>query len=111
MAPGQQQPMSQASSLIVGTTNEWTWVNCANVVFQSGTYGTRGTAAPSNVPGARDYATGWTDAADDFWLFGGVGYDSAGVANGQINDLWKYEPWRKWRRPIPVAPPSPSSRA
>ena len=31
----------------------------------------------------------WTDAAGNFWLFGGNGYDSAGTS-GYLNDLWKY---------------------
>ena len=31
----------------------------------------------------------WTDAAGNVWLFGGLGYDSAGTL-GYLNDLWKY---------------------
>ena len=34
-------------------------------------------------------AVTWTDAAGNFWLFGGLGYDSAGTL-GYLNDLWKY---------------------
>lgn len=72
---------------------EWSWVNGANLGAQKGTYGTQGTAAPSNVPGARYLAITWTDAAGNIWLFGGVGIDSTGnVAGGNLNDLWKYEP-------------------
>jgi hypothetical protein len=63
----------------------------SNVVNQEGKYGTQGTAAASNIPGARDVAVAWTDAAGNFWFFGGYGYDSAGTA-GLLNDLWKYEP-------------------
>jgi hypothetical protein len=33
--------------------NEWTWMGGSNVVNQKGTYGTRGTAAAGNGPGAR----------------------------------------------------------
>jgi len=69
---------------------EWTWVNGANVANQIGTYGTLGTAAPGNIPGARYGGVGWTDPAGDFWLFGGYGYDATG--NIFLNDLWKYEP-------------------
>ena len=32
---------------------KWTWVSGSNTANQAGIYGTRGTAAPSNVPGAR----------------------------------------------------------
>jgi len=69
--------------------NEWTWMGGVNVVNQMGTYGTLGTAAPSNVPGARFTPAAWTDSTGDFWLFGGYGYDSAG-SEGALNDLWKY---------------------
>ena len=40
-------------------------------------------------PGARVGAVTWKDAAGNFWLFGGYGYD--GNANvGFLNDLWEY---------------------
>jgi|HubBroStandDraft_1064217.scaffolds.fasta_scaffold09513_5 hypothetical protein len=70
---------------------EWTWMGGSNVATQQGIYGTRGTAASGNVPGARQDAIGWTDAAGNFWLFGGYGYDSAG-SRDNLNDLWEYEP-------------------
>src|ERR1035438_2698983 len=72
------------------SANEWTWVNGANIANQSGTYGTLGTAAPSNVPGARTWAVSATDASGDFWLFGGNGRDSTENGAGYLNDLWKY---------------------
>jgi N-acetylneuraminic acid mutarotase len=68
---------------------EWTWVSGSNLGRQSGVYGVQGIAASGNVPGARESAVSWTDAAGDFWLFGGLGYDSAG-SMGELNDLWKY---------------------
>jgi hypothetical protein len=75
--------------------NQWTWVGGANFTGQSGIYGTEGTAAASNTPGARAEATSWTDPSGNFWLFGGNGNDAAGVSNLVIggdyrNDLWKY---------------------
>jgi len=73
------------------TTLEWTWVSGSNTVDQAGSYGTQGTAAPSNVPGARDTAVSWIDSSGNLWLFGGWGYDSAGDI-GHLNDLWKYDP-------------------
>jgi len=69
--------------------SEWAWMGGANTTNQSGTYGTIGVAASSNIPGARDNATGWIDAHGVFWLFGGFGFDSAGTS-GDLNDLWKY---------------------
>jgi hypothetical protein len=70
-------------------TNQWTWVSGSNLQNQIGTYGTKGTPAASNVPGARDSAVSWTDTSGNLWLFGGEGDDSVGNY-GQLNDLWKY---------------------
>ncbi len=80
--------------------NQWTWVGGQNVAEQGGIYGTLGTAAPGNIPGAREQAASWTDPSGDLWLFGGLGDDSTvpsnGIANNTIylgvylNDLWKY---------------------
>jgi Galactose oxidase, central domain len=70
------------------SAGQWTWVSGANVVNQQGTYGTQGTADPSNTPGARYSATSWMDKQGNFWLFGGMGYDSTGTV-GYLNDLWK----------------------
>ena len=30
-----------------------------------------------------------TDLSGDFWLFGGLGFDSSGV-QGNLNDLWSF---------------------
>jgi len=73
------------------TSKEWTWVSGSNGFAQPGTYGVQGTAAPSNVPGAREYGASWTDQSGNFWLFGGFGYDSAGTYQ-ILNDLWKFTP-------------------
>jgi N-acetylneuraminic acid mutarotase len=67
----------------------WTWIAGANVVGARGVYGTLGTPAASNAPGARYFASTWVDAAGNFWLFGGIGYDATG-ASGDLNDLWEY---------------------
>ena len=68
----------------------WTWVSGSNTIESSGTYGTKGTVAVGNVPGARHIAVSWTDASGNFWLFGGFGRDSAGLV-GHLNDLWKWD--------------------
>jgi N-acetylneuraminic acid mutarotase len=70
-------------------SKQWTWVNGANISNQAGTYGTQGTPDAANVPGARDNAASCTDAAGNFWLFGGDGYDAVGT-NGELNDLWEF---------------------
>jgi hypothetical protein len=70
---------------------DWIWIDGANSIGQSGTYGTLGTAAAANIPGARTWAATWIDASGNAWFFGGNGYD--GSANlGNLNDLWKFTP-------------------
>ena len=71
------------------TTKNWTWVSGPQTLNQVGSYGTLGAASASNQPGARQAATTWTDAAGNFWMFGGTGIDAVG-GNGQLNDLWEY---------------------
>jgi len=70
---------------------KWAWASGSNTVDQAGTYGTLGTADPSNVPGAREQAVTWADPAGLLWLFGGNAFDSSGYV-GLINDLWTYDP-------------------
>jgi N-acetylneuraminic acid mutarotase len=69
-------------------TSEWTWVSGSSTEDEMGVYGVRGTADPSNVPGARDGAASWIDARGIIWLFGGAGIDNFDT----INDLWKFDP-------------------
>lgn len=70
---------------------EWTWMSGSNTTAAKGVYGTEGTAAAANVPGAREGARSWMDANGNLWLFGGMGLDSTGAV-GYLNDLWEYSP-------------------
>ena len=70
---------------------EWTWISGDATINQHSVYGTRGVADPLNKPGARQSAATWTDAAGNFWLFGGVGY-ALRDSPGSLSDLWKYNP-------------------
>ena len=79
------------------TAKTWTWVNGADVTNQAGVYGTQGTTATTNVPGAREYTVGWNDGNGNSWLFGGEGVDSTGIVL-DLNDLWRYQ--------LPTAPAS-----
>jgi hypothetical protein len=65
-------------------TGMWTWISGSNSTDALGVYGTRGVGAPSNVPGARGAAAGWSDSQGNLWLFGGGG------SLGMWNDLWQY---------------------
>jgi N-acetylneuraminic acid mutarotase len=73
------------------STNGWVWMGGGSSPNQPGVYGTLGTAAAGDIPGARANAVSWTDSKGNFWLMGGAGYDSAGN-EGNLNDLWKFSP-------------------
>jgi N-acetylneuraminic acid mutarotase len=68
---------------------QWTWEGGSNLAWGNANYGTKGVAAATNVPGARDGGATWTDREGNFWLFGGGGLDSAN-GEGVLGDLWKY---------------------
>ena len=72
----------------------WTWIGGPQITTKlssvnSGSYGTKGIAAASNLPSGRQSAVTWTDSSGNFWLFGGFGYSSLGIV-GDLNDLWEY---------------------
>jgi N-acetylneuraminic acid mutarotase len=62
-------------------TMQWTWVSGSNVVNAVTVPGTKGVAAPANVPGSCNDAVSWNDSSDNFWLFSG---------NDGFNDLWEF---------------------
>jgi hypothetical protein len=75
----------------------WALVGGSTVGDTAGTYGTQNN--PGGNPGGRWAAATVTDAAGNFWLFGGQGIDSAGTS-GLLNDLWEYNAtanqWTWW---------------
>jgi hypothetical protein len=76
------------------TSGLWTWVSGSSTVTDaSGVYGTKGTAAPGNVPGARENAVSWVDTSGNLWLFGGAyttyPAEAASITHQQ-NDLWRF---------------------
>lgn len=62
------------------SSNTWTWWGGSKTVEAKET---------ANTPGARVGATAWIDSSGNFWLFGGIADDSAGVT-GDMNDLWVF---------------------
>jgi N-acetylneuraminic acid mutarotase len=72
-------------------TLEWTWIGGSSSANQRGVYGTLGTPAAGNIPGARQGASTWTDSSGHLWLFGGDGYDASGSL-ADLNDLWEFNP-------------------
>jgi Chitobiase/beta-hexosaminidase C-terminal domain/Bacterial Ig-like domain (group 2)/Putative Ig domain len=80
----------------VTSTQEWAWMGGSSTVpadnkGQPGVYGQVGVSDAANIPGGRWGANSWTDVTGNFWLFGGVGYDSTGSL-GSLNDLWELNP-------------------
>jgi hypothetical protein len=73
------------------TTGLWTWVGGSSSPNAAGVYGTQGTAAAGNVPGARMGGSVWLDASGNAWLFGGLALSESGLAQ-EYSDLWKYSP-------------------
>jgi hypothetical protein len=55
-----------------------------------GVYGALSSTAAENAPGSRSGATAWSDKNGDAWLFGGLGFDSAGLYTDN-NDLWEFQ--------------------
>lgn len=90
-----------AASGVAGATNDlweytagaWTAmpVSGSQTPAANGIYGTKGTAASTNVPGSRAQASAFVDSAGNLWLFGGQGYGAVG-GSGLLNDLWSFSP-------------------
>jgi N-acetylneuraminic acid mutarotase len=83
-------------------TKQWAWVAGGSIATpvniatdfgggNTGVYGTKGTSAPGNTPGGRQFSVMWTDAEGNLWLFGGYGCDSTDWCLGDLNDLWKFD--------------------
>lgn len=86
--PGQEAtPRAAQAAAYNIVPGQWTWIGGAR--NQSGVYGSKGVAAPGNLPGSRAGAVSWTDRHGYLWLFGGDGYDAGHLA-GFLNDLWKW---------------------
>ncbi|HMG84947.1 MAG TPA: kelch repeat-containing protein [Terracidiphilus sp.] len=77
------------------STLQWTWMGGSSTIDstggQPGIYGTLATASPTNAPGSRYSAVAWTDDGGNFWLSGGMGFDSTSYL-GALNDLWEFSP-------------------
>ncbi len=75
-------------------TSLWTWEGGSNTYNAKGVYGTLGSPAAGNIPGACEFATTWVDNSGNLWLFGGFGYDGSG-SDGELNDMWVFNPSTK----------------
>ena len=71
-------------------TEQWTWVDGADHVGVTASYGEWSTPSPNNHPGARTESLGWVDNNGALWLFGGIGVDSK-LQTRALGDLWRYQ--------------------
>lgn len=70
--------------------NQWVWISGSKNADHAPVFKSKGIADRDGNPGARMMASGWVDAAGNFWLFGGNGYGKQ-TGTSQINNLWKYD--------------------
>jgi N-acetylneuraminic acid mutarotase len=70
-------------------TQRWTWINGSDSGNTIGVYGTINVAAPTNSPGGGLLSSGWIDANDRIWVFGGYGRASS-ASRYKMSDLWQY---------------------
>jgi hypothetical protein len=69
------------------TTNQWAWIKGDSSINIAASSVGKGISSSTNKPGCRTTSIGWTDANNNFWLFGG----NSGAFGGQnLNDLWKF---------------------
>jgi N-acetylneuraminic acid mutarotase len=75
----------------------WIWVKgydaVTDISYQVGIYGTKGSSASGNTPGARTDSVSWTGTSATsgyLYLFGGYGYDVNGIL-WYLNDLWEFD--------------------
>jgi hypothetical protein len=81
------------------TGGQWIWMKGPSSVSISGKYGTT-TPGPiiypyvGNYTGTRFAPGYWIDKSNEFWIFGGEGFDgSGGAGTGFLSDLWRYLPY------------------
>ncbi|MEI8298830.1 MAG: kelch repeat-containing protein [Pseudomonadota bacterium] len=67
----------------------WSWIAGDATPNSGGIYGTMGTTATGNSPGARLGAAGWRDTSGRLWVYGGGGY-ATGTTQGYLGDLWRF---------------------
>ena len=66
----------------------WTWMSGSTTHDKVGVYGNKGNASGTNVPGSRRGAVAWFDSLrQEFWLFGGHGYDYSNETIGLLKNL------------------------
>lgn len=75
------------------SAQKWIWKDGSSSIGQQGSYGIKGEATTSKIPGGRSTGASVKGADGNLWLYGGSGFDGiASGGSGTLNDLWKYYP-------------------
>lgn|ERR1035437_6309681 len=69
---------------------QWTWMNGSNQPNTNAVYGSKDTFASTNTPQNLYEACEWTDHNGNFWLFGGVYWNT--ITQYEYADLWEFKP-------------------
>jgi len=72
--------------------SNWTWVSGATQGDQLGSYGAKGTAAATNMPGGRNSMAFSMDRSGNLWLFGGEVCNGTGSVGLFYSDTWRFNP-------------------
>ena len=72
------------------SSGEWTWMGGSNLVDVAGVYGTKGTAAPANIPGARYQCRHMDGHVRKFLAFRRRQSEVNGTTVDSFNDLWEF---------------------
>ncbi len=76
-------------------TTAWTWMSGPDTPQRSAVWGTEEVPNPANLPGARNFAAGWSDASGNIWISGGYGYTNT-TSTTYYRDMWKYDASSGW---------------
>jgi hypothetical protein len=71
--------------LLDTSKDQWTWVGGTSNENNIGSFGTR--RSIGGTPSSRESGTFFKDQNDDFWIYGGYGFDA--TEEGNLGDLWK----------------------
>eukprot|EP01080_Neovahlkampfia_damariscottae_P003698 gene3698-6512_t len=67
------------------TIDQWTWTGGTDKENDIGSFGTRRQAG--GIPSSRESGNHFLDHENNFWIFGGYGFDAEN--EGNLGDLWK----------------------
>lgn len=69
---------------------QWTWLSGKEFKNDLGNYGTKGIAAPTNLPPAREGAMGWL-INNTIYIYGGEKISPPNYTPAFFNDMWAYD--------------------